>query len=386
MVGFCFSAPALQARVLDCEVDGKSVNPSNGHTTAGLTGMMRCVDRDSKLPAREQELKNGRFEGLERSFENGKLMREATLDERGNKQGVAREFSPASKLLSEEFYQSGSNLGLQKYFYESGAIKRLSYYDMQEPKPAREGGSRPQFIQTTEIASLELNEQGQLSDMKCSSKAVIRFQAVTDSTWCGFEGQVVTELFSRGKLSERRTVLRGETLARDSFNDQGKLRFQAFAQDGRLIERRFNAAGIKVKEIANRKVGELRLRELEQDFHDSGTLVAERRWLDGKLASEATWYLNGQPKRLETFSATGMVRKDFHDSGKPSFEGRFLTEGRAYRAQGEHRFFDDKGAPIRIVSFDERGKMTREREMDSTGKILKDDEVFEDGSRKALAR
>jgi len=36
--------------------------------------------------------------------------------------------------------------------------------------------------------------------------------------------------------------------------------------------------------------------------------------------------------------------------------------------------------------YDERGRIRRERELDERGTVLRDDEVFEDGSRKAVGR
>ena len=42
-----FVAAGLAHAVQDCEVGGQNVNPANGSTTAGKTGLMRCKDRDS---------------------------------------------------------------------------------------------------------------------------------------------------------------------------------------------------------------------------------------------------------------------------------------------------------------------------------------------------
>lgn len=41
--------------VQDCEMNGQHVNPSNGSTTAGKTGIMKCRDRDSGKLVREEE-------------------------------------------------------------------------------------------------------------------------------------------------------------------------------------------------------------------------------------------------------------------------------------------------------------------------------------------
>ena len=69
------ATPLAALAVQDCELNGQSVNPANGSTTAGRTGLMRCKDRDSGELQREQELKAGVFMGLVRFYEKGKLAR-----------------------------------------------------------------------------------------------------------------------------------------------------------------------------------------------------------------------------------------------------------------------------------------------------------------------
>jgi hypothetical protein len=54
--------------------------------------------------------------------------------------------------------------------------------------------------------------------------------------------------------------------------------------------------------------------------------------------------------------------------------------------QGTHQRFDEKGTLVAESSFDARGRVTRERGWDENGELVRDDEVFEDGSRKAYAR
>ena len=44
------------------------------------------------------------------------------------------------------------------------------------------------------------------------------------------------------------------------------------------------------------------------------------------------------------------------------------------------------GKPEREDSFDAKGKATRQKLWDESGKLLSDDEVFEDGSRKAYSK
>jgi hypothetical protein len=110
--------------------------------------------------------------------------------------------------------------------------------------------------------------------------------------------------------------------------------------------------------------------------------------------SEQRWYLNGQPRELTEFvSGEGrQLRREtsFHDNGRKAGEGVWIVAGPGSRgsdlATGVHRGWD-ADARLRIErSYDERGRITREREFDVSGKVVRDDEVFEDGSRKALGR
>ena len=66
------SAYAVQV----CELNGASVNPNNGSTTAGKSGLMRCREGDAGPVVREQELRNGVFMGVVRYFRDGVLQRE----------------------------------------------------------------------------------------------------------------------------------------------------------------------------------------------------------------------------------------------------------------------------------------------------------------------
>ncbi|MEO6856481.1 MAG: hypothetical protein ABI410_22895, partial [Rhodoferax sp.] len=101
ITAFCAALLCVGAAhaIQDCELNGESVNPNNGNTTAGKTGLMRCKDRDSGQLAREQELQNGRFMGLDRYYQKGKLQRERNVNERGNNHGLMRDFAPDGTVL-----------------------------------------------------------------------------------------------------------------------------------------------------------------------------------------------------------------------------------------------------------------------------------------------
>ena len=374
---------SINAQVLDCEVDGKSVNPSNGNTTAGVTGMMRCVERDSQLLRREQQLQNGKFMGLERFYEKGKLTRENQINERGNKEGIGKIFSASGQLITEEQYRKGSSFGLQKSFYESGAIKRLTYYDLSPSSPTDQN-----FIHTQEVASIDYTENGKLSGIQCGKTPFIRYERIDDRLLCGFAGESKLSLYSRDTVSENRTIRNGVVIERTGYWENGKPRFEYAVRDGKAYERTFNNSGGQIKEIVSTVLERGRTREIERDFHSSGQMVSEKRWAEGQLINEASWYLNGQPKTVVAYQNKGqeILRRDHHDNGQKASEGTFVRERYNQRPIGEHMSYDTTGRLRGQSSYDEKGRINREREWDENGKPTRDEAVFEDGSRKAYAR
>ena len=65
---FC-AFPVAAFAVQDCEINGQHVNPANGSTTEGKTGIMKCRDRDSGKLVREEEYRNGRPVGYRKFIE-----------------------------------------------------------------------------------------------------------------------------------------------------------------------------------------------------------------------------------------------------------------------------------------------------------------------------
>lgn len=86
----------------DCEINGKSVQPNNGSTTAGLTGIMRYQDSETKQLVHEQEVQNGAFFGLERFYDKGKLQRDFRTNAKGNKEGSAKTYAGGVLVADEQ--------------------------------------------------------------------------------------------------------------------------------------------------------------------------------------------------------------------------------------------------------------------------------------------
>jgi antitoxin component YwqK of YwqJK toxin-antitoxin module len=369
------STTATVAQVMDCDIGGQSVNPSNGSTTAGKSGLMRCVDRSTRELLREEELRDGRFVGIKRWYEKGQLRREHSVNERGNRDGRFREWNAQGTLVREGFESNSQSIGLHRTWADDGRLKSASHWGEASDERRNEGWSRTDF-----------NPQGQLTELRCGPQPRLDNEAAL----CGHQGKASTiELFSeRGVLTSRVTHERGQRLRTETFWDDGKPRSTDELAGTKRTTRQFARDGTKRKEIVrdnNRTV-------LEQEFSERGTLVEEKRWSDAGLPErEAQWYLNGQLQREvmhEAPAADGArayTEKGYRDDGRLAHEGRWVVppRGRAL-AFGSHKSYDENGR-LRIESvYDERGRIKRERTWDETGRVLRDDEVFEDGSRKAL--
>ncbi|SFU79768.1 Antitoxin component YwqK of the YwqJK toxin-antitoxin module [Polaromonas sp. YR568] len=384
LLGLCLLAPAWAHAVQDCEVNGESVNPNHGGTTAGKTGIMRCKDRDSGQMMREQELQNGKFMGQVRYYREGKLQRDYSVNERGNQHGRSREFAPGGQVLRDSTYDNGSQVGLARSFHTNGQLQRITFYALRET-----GGS------SSEQAYAEFNERGQLQYLRCGDKPVLAAPA-DDARWCGFSGGASqVELFSsKGVLNARSSYLAGKRVRHETLGDGGKPDYQDEVADNTRTERYFNNAGVKRREVRwllDGQTSRSAFKEREQDFADSGTLTRDRQWSGGRPVSDQTFYLNGQPRSKTEFGGEGesawLQTTDYFDSGKVARTGRF-SAGNRYRQLplGTHQRFNEAGKLVGESSYDDRGRLTREKAWDDDGKPLRDDAVFEDGSRKAYSK
>jgi len=386
----CIAALPAMA-VESCELNGQHVNPNNGNTTAGKTGLMRCRDGEGGPVVREQELQAGVFKGVVRYYQGGQLEKDYRVNERGNRDGIAREYARGEAgakpvLVNEETYRDGRTVGIARSWYASGQLRRVSF-DGDDGR---------------ELASAEFTADGKLYDLRCAPRPVLGADA-DDARWCGHAGGAsnVVLYSSEGVAKARVSYERGERRRNEVLGDGGAVREVQESSGSAGVERTFYGDGAKKREVQwvvsmGERAG--RVITIDQEFHESGKLVRERRWRvvdrGGELASEQQWYLNGQPKeRVEYVVVDGRsLRQEttYHDNGKKAFEGSWRVATPASRsrdaATGVHRSFDDAGRLRGERFYDERGRVTRERDLDGNGNVVRDDEVFEDGSRKAYGK
>ena len=375
---FCAAAAHAQQ---DCELDGRSVNPSNGAATAGKTGLLRCKDRETGELQREQQVQNGVLMGLVRIYEKGKLAKEHSINAKGNIQGRAREFSPTGKVLREATYDDGQERGLVRSFYPDGKLRRAAFY------PDTGNGS--------ERASVEFTERGQLSALRCADAPALA-PVVDDAKLCGFAGvgPSQVDLFdTRGNLRSRLSYVSGKRVRSQSFYDNGKTAVLDETVGNRRTEQNYSSEGVKRRETVYLLAERTSVRIREQAFSEKGTLVRDQRWNSaGEPIGDDSYYLNGQPTSKSTYSgSTGEGRSveitEFYDSGERAAQGRYQVVSRGRQIPvGTHQRFSEKGTLLAESTFDAKGRITRERTWDENGELQRDDEVFEDGSRKAFSR
>lgn len=367
----CGSAWAVQ----DCDLNGEFISPIGGDSLQGRTGTIRCRERGTGLPTREQEMQDGKFIGRVRYFSESKLSREHVLNERGNLQGRAREFAPSGQVLRDAVYDDGRQIGLARNFYANGQLQRASF-----------GSAKG------EIASAEFNARGELRRLQCADQPVLA-PAVDDARLCGFAGKPSQVDFysDTGALRARGTYATGKRVRYETLQENGHVSQQEELGPTRRVERSFDTAGTKRRELVWSIADGKAVREREQEFAPTGVMVRERRWTHGELSGETTFFLNGQRRSVAQYNPVGNARvletREFHDNGALAAESRYIDTGRyAPIPTGTHRRFDTQGRLKSESVYDTRGRLSHARTYDDAGRLVRDDEVAEDGSRRATAR
>ncbi len=375
----CQAAYAVQ----DCEFNGQSINTNNGSETAGKTGMVRCKDRDSGKTEREYELRNGDSVGLSRYFRDGKLYKEFTVTSNGPHVGLEREWAANGQLVHEFTNVNGNARGLRRQWFDDGKPRKVEWIADNE----REG------------AAVEYHASGQLASLRCGPKPLL-LPHVDDGKLCGFGAASTINLYSsKGELRETSVLLAGVEQKSTRFYSSGKPELEEELQGTQRRETFYAEDGGKRREkrwdVSTRPA--LLLREAE--FHASGTLVRERNFTvteangrkRSRLANESRFYLNGQPQSKDVYTLDGTTElrdsQSFNDQGKLRQQGRYALDGRyGDRPVGVHQFWFANGKLEEEDTYDSKGNVARQKVWDEAGNLVSDDELFEDGSRKAYKK
>ena len=352
-----WSVPAF-AVVRDCEMNGVHINPNNGNETAGKTGILKCKDRDTGKLVREEEYRNGRPVGYRKFIDFQGQTIVANYNEKGNRDGESKTYDADGTLLAHERYVNGSNVGVQTFYYKNRQIKRLTYSEANR----------------SDIATIEYNERGQLTELRCTDRSVIE----ADRKLCGFDRAADVDFYNS----------KGDVVAQARYENGKRVAFKALSGSG-VVARTEEVQGERRVARSNYPDGGVRLettsvgsqKELEREFARGGQPVRETRWLDGRQSEETRWYQNGQIKSKTRWERDGknvvVKADDFWDNGK--LQSRTVRDDR-FRYLGTQQHFDESGALVSEAIY-ERGFLARRKDY-KDGRLVLDEQYYEDGSRK----
>ncbi len=351
------AVPATAFAVQDCEINGQHVNPANGATTEGKTGIMKCRDRDSGKLVSEEEYRNGRPVGYRKFVDFSGDTIVANYNERGNRDGESKRYDTSGTLLAHERYVDGSTAGEQTYFHKNARIKRRSFDERGRA-----------------IANIEYNERGQLTELLCTDKPMLQ----DDRKLCGFDQPITLDFHnSRGDVVAQGRYENGKRVAIKTFSNSGATARSEDVQGDRKVTRSYFAEGplrLEITSVDNRK-------EQEREYAASGQAIRESHWLDGRLSEETLWYLNGNVKSKTRWQRDGAqmlaAAEEFWDNGQ--INARTVRDERLGYV-GVQQGYDQAGVLVSEELY-EKGVLVR-RKLYKAGRLVLDEQYYADGSRK----
>jgi antitoxin component YwqK of YwqJK toxin-antitoxin module len=334
--------------------------------------------------SREREIKAGEIYGLYRLYQNGVLTLEYTDTKNGPRNGITRKYAPNKQLIQEETEVMGQPQGLQREWYPDGTLKKVEWI--------AEGKSP---------ASVRFTKKAALHGVSCSSKPSLAPHA-DDASLCGFKGKAVTNTYytDEGQKRATETILAGVIQQATSFDtNTGKIRNTMELKASEITETGFFENSNKQYETVINAAEKSRAFVRKSVFYESGSMKQEQKFsmleIEGRrrnfMTSEAQFYQNGQMRQLQEFSIDGRDYfkevKSFNDKGALTSQAKYQQLG-SYnnRPIGIHKTFFDDGKISYEEHHDKNGKVFRQKRWDESGKLIADDEVFEDGSRKAFSK
>lgn len=348
-----------------CELNGESVNPANGHTIAGKSGVMRCTDDQGELRLREQTVREGRFEGPVRLELRDGTRKEYSVNERGNRHGVAREFDARGTLRREEQLVDGQAVGEQKQFAEAGHLQRLDF-----------------FVDGRAVVTLGLLSDGSLSELRCAGRSLLP----QDRTPCGHAGVLneVTLFREPGTPSGKLRYLAGQLHYHAVIDERGAIVRTEEVKEGRRIKRVYYPSGQLRTEadFLERDPSSGEGREgVAREWAEGGQLTQETQWANGQEQTIRQWYLNGRLKLRQAIQRDGRHQQrhteSFWDNGQPAA----INMDRNGRLLGWQKYFDEAGVLRREEEHGDRGVLLRRKQYGAQGALEKDERFLPDGSR-----
>ncbi|MGE0099388.1 MAG: hypothetical protein AB7S86_13665 [Hydrogenophaga sp.] len=348
-----------------CELNGESVSRSNGNTTAGKSGLMRCTDEDGQVRRLDQTLRDGRYVGPVVMVLADGERREYSINERGNRDGVARTFDGKGTLRKEENLEDGTAVGVQKNFAEAGHLQELRFA----------------LVRRT-VLTIGYLADGTLSELRCAPVTLVP----QDRDVCGHGGRAseVTLYREAGRPSGTLSYLKGQMQRQTVLDREGRLVRSEELKEGRRIKRVYYASGQPRSEtdFIERDPNSVEGREgTAREWAESGQLTQMSTWAGGYEQHIEQWYLNGQRKARQQLRREGRnqerTTESFWDNGKPAA----VNQERNGRLWGWQRYFNEDGVLQREEEHGERGLLLRRKRYDARGTLEREERFLEDGSR-----
>lgn len=351
--------------VFNCELNGESVSRSNGNTTAGKSGLMRCTDDTGNVRRLDQTLRDGRFVGPVVMVLADGERREYSVNERGNRDGVARTFDSKGTLRREENLEDGTAVGLQKKFAEAGHLEELHF-----------------ALGRRTVLTIAYLADGTLSELRCAPVTLVP----QDRELCGHGGRAseVTLYRAPGQPSGSVSFLKGQMQRQTVLDREGRLVRTEELKDGRRIKRVFYPSGQPRSEanFIERDPNSSEGREgTSREWAESGQLTQVSTWAGGHEQRIEQWYLNGQRKVRQEIRREGRnqerTTESFWDNGQPAAVNH-ERNGRLWRWQ---KYFSEDGVLLREDEHGERGLLLQRKHYDAQGALVREERFLEDGSR-----
>jgi len=278
--------------VARCELNGASVNPVNGFTTAGQSGLMRCTDGEGPVRLREQILRDGRVLVSIVTLADGSLseLRCAPVSLLPQDQSVCGHQGQASDVTL--YRAPGQASGRVSYL--AGALQRLTVLNEQgalvRSEELRQSPGEPvRRIKRVYHPAGQLRSETDLleRDPAAGREGVGREWAASgqltqETRWAdGFE-QRIRQWYLNGQIKLHQQVRREgrvELRTTESFRDAGTVSAVNVERNGRLWgwQRYFNEAGALLREDEH---GERGLLLRRRHYDTQGALEREERFLE----------------------------------------------------------------------------------------------------------
>lgn len=406
-VALSVSAAALRADCHFFAAAGSSITPRNGDCKDASgdpkDGVERCFHRDQ--PERQiSELKyaKGKRTGPGWYTDYNERRLEFTFQD-DVAVGAGRYLFKEGKPECEASFTGGKATGPVRTYFPNGKLKEVALY--------RNGEN--------DRGKLSFTENGTVDSLVCP----VQSMAPEDRSLCGFDGKTATVDLDRGPNRTgmyQLTHENGKLIRKKTTDRQGREMRVTYPQPGNEDE---YAAQVLFANGNTFRAFSIKRSQYDgafKEFSESGQLVEETVFAQGKPQKQTLYFLNGKIKHAAEAvttppGATRVIR--YYDNGKPNMEATytdaryaeakdggwtgFTTEDVAKsfredgslmweeqyskgRLEGASKQFRRDGSTATLAEY-RKGQLVKLTCLDSKGAPRFTEERFEDGSRKSAS-